>query len=47
MAQQHYRDFGGRRSGSPRLACLLAVGGVLGVVTFTLVYLSALSFLSG
>lgn len=45
-APQHYRDLGIRRAAPPRAAYILAVSGVLGVVTFMLVYLSTLSFIS-
>jgi hypothetical protein len=41
------RDLAGRRAGSSRAVYILAVSGVLGVVTFTLVYLSTMSFIAG
>lgn len=43
----HYRDLAGRRAGMSRSAYVLAVSGVLGVVTFALVYLSTLSLMTG
>jgi hypothetical protein len=42
-----YRDLAGRRTGTPRTVYVLAVSGVLGVVTFALVYLTTLSFVAG
>jgi hypothetical protein len=42
-----YRDLAVRRAGTPRAAYILAVSGVLGVVTFTLVYLTTLSLVAG
>ncbi len=47
MPSNHNRDFVLRRDTSPRAAYILAVSGVLGVVTFTLVYLTTLSFAAG
>lgn len=43
----NYRDLAGRRAGSSRAVHILAVSGVLGLVTFTLVYLSTLTFIPG
>jgi hypothetical protein len=36
-----------RRSEAPRAAYILTISGILGVVTFALVYLSTLSFITG
>lgn len=41
----HYRAV--RRNDVPRAAYILTVSGILGLVTFTLVYLSTLSFITG
>jgi hypothetical protein len=43
----HYRDLAGRRAGTPRTVYVLAVSGVLGVVTFALVYLTTFSLVAG
>jgi hypothetical protein len=42
-----YRYVANRRPASPRGMYVLAVSGVLGIVTFTLVYLSTLAFVAG
>jgi hypothetical protein len=41
---QAYRDLSGRRQVVPRAGYVLAVSGALAVVTFTLVYLTTLSY---
>jgi hypothetical protein len=43
----HYRDLSVRRVAPPKAAYILAVSGVLGVVTFALVYLTTLSLVTG
>lgn len=43
----HYRDLAVRRVAPPRAIYILAVSGVLGVVTFTLVYLTTFSLVTG
>ena len=42
-----YRDLSMRRDVAPRTGYILAVSAALAVVTFTLVYLTTLSFASG
>jgi hypothetical protein len=41
---QAYRNLSGRREATPRAGYVLAVSGTLAVVTFTLVYLTTLSY---
>lgn len=43
-APQAYRDLSGRRETAHRAGYALAVSGALAVVTFTLVYLTTLSY---
>lgn len=49
VGPQAYRDLSGRRErqAAPRAGYVLAVSGALAVVTFTLVYLTTLSYATG
>lgn len=42
--REAYRDLSGRREPAPRSGYILAVSGALAVVTFTLVYLTTLTY---
>jgi hypothetical protein len=46
-APEHYRDLSVRRIAPAKATYILAVSGVLGVVTFALVYLTTLSLVTG